>query len=81
MVSAEANILNERTSLAPLVPHSSPNKLDNISGLSEDDDSSLPKSRVICHSPGDQGEGDVRCDEDDNGEDDIERNVVEDVAT
>ena len=72
VVSDVTKISKGRTNLLPEEPHSSPNKEDNESLISfpflfnscegsnnEDEASSLPKSKVIFHLPGAQGEDDV----------------------
>jgi len=75
-VSALAMTSKDSTNLPLLDPHSSPNTLASCCEFSfrsnELFSSSFPKSNVIFHLPGDHGEGDVRCDDDDSGElDDI----------
>lgn len=72
VVSAVTNISNGKANLTPFAPHSSPNKDDNVASSSPpdnlsrelEDESSLPKSRVIFHVPGDHGEADVLREED-----------------
>jgi len=74
-VSALAMTSKDSTNLPLLDPQSSPNILASCCEFSfrsnELFSSSFPKSNVIFHLPGDHGEGDVRCDDDDSGEDDI----------
>ena len=81
-VSAFASISKESASLPPFAPHSPPSTLDSckLSFASDGLESSLPKSSVTSHCPGDHGEGDVLCDDDDIGDDDNDSSDAKDVA-
>ena len=77
LVSEEIITSNGSTNLPPSAAQSSPSSLCNcivFSFCSNVDEScfgsSIPKSNVNFHLPGDHGEGDVSCDDEDRGDDD-----------